>query len=100
MNKADQAYQGKVRELGCLICERPASIHHVRVGVGMSQRSGERRVLPLCPDHHLWGGYGVAFHAGKVEWQRIYGSEESLLKIVEEKLNERYNFMQDVSLLL
>ena len=88
MKKADQAYQDRVRALGCLICERPASLHHVRMGVGKGQKASERDVLPLCPDHHQNGGHGVAFHAGKVTWQEIYGSEEELLKIVKEKCNE------------
>ena len=87
MKKADQDYQDRVRALGCLICERPASLHHVRAGVGKSQKASEREVLPLCPDHHQNGGWGVAFHAGKKTWQEIYGSEESLLKDVKERLH-------------
>jgi hypothetical protein len=88
VKKADQAYQDRVRALGCLICERPASLHHTRFGVGMGQKSKERSILPLCPDHHQWGGHGVAFHAGKKTWQQIYGTEEALLKVVEDKLDE------------
>jgi hypothetical protein len=56
--------------------------------MGMGQRAGHREVLPLCPQHHQTGGWGIAFHAGKVTWQEIYGSEEELLEVVEERLRE------------
>lgn len=87
MTKDEQEYQKRVRELGCIICERPASLHHVRTGVGKGQKSSEYDVLPLCPDHHLWGGHGVAFHAGKETWQGMYGTEAELLEQVKEKLD-------------
>lgn len=88
MKASDKAYQDRVRALGCLICERPAALHHVRAGVGKGQRADHRRVLPLCADHHQDGGHGVAFHAGKETWQEVYGTEEELLKVVKERLNE------------
>jgi len=88
MTKDERAYQARVRELGCLICERPASLHHIREGVGRGQKSSEYDVLPLCPDHHQHGGYGVAFHAGKKKWQDNFGTEAELLRKVKEKLGE------------
>jgi len=78
----------RVAALGCLICEMPAEIHHVRRGQGKSQRASDDEVLPLCPPHHRTGGYGVAFHAGKQIWQSLYGTEEELLLAVKEKLGE------------
>ena len=88
MTKDEKEWQRRVRELGCLICERPASLHHIRHGVGKAQKADEYNVLPLCPDHHQNGGHGVAFHAGKKTWQEIYGTEEELLEQVKEKLSE------------
>ncbi len=80
--KAVQDYMNRVAELGCWICSRPANLHHITTGVGMSQRASDYDVIPLCPDHHQHGGYGVAIHAGKKEWERRYGSELEILKKV------------------
>jgi hypothetical protein len=85
--KEEQAHMDAVRELGCLICERPAAIHHTRCGQGAGQRASHFSVLPLCADHHQNGGHGVAFHAGKKTWQERYGTEQELLERVKEKLN-------------
>lgn len=84
MTAAERRHMERVRALGCLICHRPAAIHHVR-------RHGEPRdhlrVLPLCPTHHQHGGHGVAIHAGREEWERVYGTEEELLDLVDELLS-------------
>lgn len=90
MNKDELAYQRRVRELGCIICERPASLHHIRAGVGKGQKASEYDVIPLCPDHHQHGGYGVAFHAGKKVWEDTYGTEAELLEEVKQRLGERH----------
>ena len=55
--------------------------------MGKGQRNTNLKVLPLCPDHHQHGGIGVAFHAGRTTWERCYGTEEELLKQVEEELS-------------
>ena len=81
---ADKKYLAAVAALGCLICERPAAIHHIRTGQGMSQRAGPRDVLPLCGDHHQNGGYGVAIHAGQEEWERLHGTELELVEQVRQ----------------
>ena len=86
MNKADKDYLNRVAELGCIICRRPAQIHHIRTGMGKSQRNDNRHVLPLCPDHHQHGGIGVAFHAGRTTWERCYGTEKELHEQVKEEL--------------
>jgi hypothetical protein len=31
--------------------------------------------MPLCPSHHLFGGYGVAIHASQTRWRALYGSQ-------------------------
>lgn len=79
----------QVVSLGCIAClnqgdnDTPAEIHHLRSGVGQGQRSSHYRTLPLCHIHHRTGGYGLAFHAGPKEWQRIHGTEEDLLAQVK-----------------
>ena len=84
MKKADREYLSRVAEYGCIICRRPAQIHHIRKGVGMGQRNDNRNVLPLCPDHHQHGGWGVAIHAGQQTWEKIYGTETELLEKLKE----------------
>ncbi len=62
------AWKSKVASLGCILCrhlelgETPANLHHVRDGQGLSQRSVDWLVVPLCKEHHQ-GKTGV--HGGK-----------------------------------
>jgi len=57
-----------VASLGCVLCrhlglgDTPANLHHVREGQGMSQRSSDWLVIPLCKEHHQ-GKTGI--HGGK-----------------------------------
>lgn len=82
--KAEKAHMSKVARLGCLICLMPPHVHHC----GTHQGGGRdhMRVIPLCHVHHTNGGYGVAIHAGKKEFERIYGTEEQLLNKTEQLL--------------
>jgi len=56
--KAIQRYHDAVASLGCVLCHRlgqgrpPATIHHIREGQGMAQRSSDWLVVPLCPECH------------------------------------------------
>ena len=66
MNARD--WKAFVASLGCVLCEdlglgeTPANLHHVREGQGMSQRSSDWLVVPLCKEHHQ-GATGI--HGGK-----------------------------------
>jgi hypothetical protein len=47
-------YHGWVAEQGCLVCQSPATVHHV---TGYADKPGrfsrdEWLVVPLCPAHH------------------------------------------------
>jgi hypothetical protein len=46
----------------------------------MAQKAGFNEAIPLCPNHHQNGGYGVALHAGQKEFEARYGTELELLK--------------------
>ena len=72
-------HMGRVAELGCCLCRRPAEVHHVRCLAGGGQRSSDFHTIPLCATHHRLGGSGVAFHAGPRTWERIHGTELFLL---------------------
>ena len=73
-----KAYYDLVARIGCLICGRPAELHHCRKGVGMGQRGEE--VIPLCAIHHRLGSFGEAIHNGYKTFSLIHGSEEDLIK--------------------
>jgi hypothetical protein len=83
----NESYLDRVAALGCIICEQPAEIHHIRDGQGMSRKASDKEVLPLCPAHHRHGGPGVAFHAGKRTWESLYGTQRALLEEVKRRLN-------------
>ncbi len=94
MNKADRDWLAKVAELGCIACrqmgiETPmCEIHHVRAGQGMGQRSKHiGGTIGLCPSHHRTGGHGIALHAGQEAFEKVYGTELTLLNIVNLELN-------------
>lgn len=72
----EKAYLDKVAQLGCLICQKPAQIHHIREGQGIAMRSSNYLVIPLCQEHHT-GPFSI--HHSKREFENIYGSELDLL---------------------
>ena len=92
--KAEAAHMAAVSEIGCLAChvigiiDSPAECHHVRFKAGGWQRSSHMDVIPLCHPHHRTGGYGVAFHAGRVAWELKFGTEAELLERTNKLLIE------------
>jgi len=78
----------RIVELGCIVCKRemgvhsPATLHHCREGVGLSQRQDDDHAIPLCPRHHLGtvGDHGEAIHAGKKSFEANHGTESDLLR--------------------
>jgi len=84
--KEEKEHLSAVAELGCLICQMPAEVHHILEGRGGGKRDNHFDVIPLCPKHHRTGGWGVAIHAGKKTWQAKYGSERALLDEVNRRL--------------
>lgn len=96
MKKADSLHLSRVAALGCIVCrnhnlgETPAEIHHIRTGQGTSQRADHRKSIPLCHMHHRNGGYGVAIHAGRKQWEKNFGTELQLLEQVQLELGAFY----------
>lgn len=93
MKKAERDHLNRVASLGCIVCrnlgygETPAHVHHIRTGKGMGQRANHFETLPLCPEHHQHGGYGIAIHAGQKTWEANFGTEIELLEQVKMELN-------------
>lgn len=53
-SSAERAHMNRVAQKGCLVCGRPATVHHV---TGWADRMGrfarsDKLVVPLCPMHH------------------------------------------------
>lgn len=85
----ERRHIARVVALGCLAndCGRLAEAHHPRRGMGMGQRASHYDVIPLCEIHHRTGGFGIALHMGQKTWEQKYGTEESLMELVAQKLN-------------
>ena len=80
---AEKRHMGRVAELGCIICNEPAQVHHIRDGQGMSQRASNWLVIPLCHGHHIGA---LSVHKTAKQFANIYGSELELLAATLEKL--------------
>lgn len=90
--KAEKKHMNKVASMGCLVCvnlelgETEAEIHHIGNGA-TGMRASNYEVIPLCHTHHRTGGYGVAVHQGRVQWESNFGTEQELLAQTMEWLN-------------
>ena len=84
--KAEKAYYAKVVDLGCLICEMPAEIHHITTARGFGGRASNDNVLPLCPRHHRLGNVGEAVHSGVKTWEARFGNQIDLVEKVKSLL--------------
>ena len=85
MTKDEKKHYDKLSQFGCIVCRREGwgysapHIHHIRHGAGIGQKSHWSLAIPLCPNHHQHGGYGIALHAGQKEFERKFGTEAELL---------------------
>ena len=81
----EKAWMNAIRELNCIVCRNeglgatPAAIHHID---GKTKPDVHFKTLPICAIHHQTGGYGIALHAGRAEWEKRYGTQAELLEQV------------------
>ena len=91
--KAERDHMAKVFSLGCVVCQMPPQLHHIRpIGLGMGNRSSHYEVIPLCMAHHT-GQFSI--HNCKQEFEAMYGTEHEMLRktLKEiENLEEANNF--------
>ena len=86
MSKDEKQHYNRLSAFGCAVCHRMgfgksmAEIHHIRSAAGLAQRSHWSLAIPLCPLHHRTGSYGIAYHAGRKEWEKRYGTEAEILE--------------------
>lgn len=96
-----EEWKDLVASLGCWACMKggiygtPAEIHHIRDGNGISQRSSDYLVIPLCPIHHRIGDRGIAFHAGPRTYRSEFRSEREAVDDVVELVKYRYGVEPD-----
>ena len=87
--KERKARFDSLSEYGCIICMRPAEIHHL-IGYkysSLSKKADDKNTIALCVEHHR-GGQGI--HAlGMRAWEEVYGTQEYLL----DKTNKELTFM-------
>lgn len=93
MNKTERKHYDKLSNIGCIVCCHlgfgfsPAEIHHIRHMAGIGRKNDYTKAIPLCPNHHRLGGYGVAIHAGKLAFEQNVGLDEvGLLNLTIKKL--------------
>ncbi len=80
MTNKERRHLARIADYGCIICQRPCEIHHIRHGMGMAQKNNHYNAIGLCPEHHRIGNYGVAIHAGIKEFEKNFGTELELLE--------------------
>lgn len=74
-----QHYHDKIRALGCIICGRPAAIHHIREGLGMGQAVNHWKIIPLCYDHHQSEENGcISIHGTPLLFIETFGTATEL----------------------
>lgn len=55
----EREYMGRIAKLPCACCGgSPVEVHHIRSGVGLSQRSSNYLTIPLCTPCHR-GSTGI-----------------------------------------
>ena len=72
----EKRYLERVAGLGCIICNAPANVHHIREGQGVGMRASHYLTIPLCREHHQ-GEFSI--HNSRREFQNVYGNELDLL---------------------
>jgi hypothetical protein len=93
VSKAKRHLQ-RIKEMPCIACLQMGyttygvDAHHILSG---GRRIGDFDTIPLCPPHHRGGenheGW-VSRHPWRREFEARYGTEERLLEIVKEMLDE------------
>lgn len=88
----------KLHDLGCIVCRlylgvyTEPCIHHIRDGMGMSQRNTDENTIPLCPNHHQYADgtskyrREVAYHKSPKEFENKYGTEKELLNRINDMI--------------
>lgn len=85
-------------EIGCVISgQTPATIHHCHGGsmvargvyTGMSQKSSDWLVIPLCAEFHTGNrgiDNGMGLFKGVKAWEKEYGEQATFLDVLSQQI--------------
>jgi hypothetical protein len=84
-----EAYKRFIRRFACCVCESTRRVEAAHTGAhGMSQKSSDFSVLPLCLLHHQTGADSL-HNLGPLEFARVHGIDTSKLIAKYNSLFER-----------
>jgi hypothetical protein len=79
---------GRVKALPCFVCDAPGPsyAHHIRAGLGKSERASDYLTIPLCWEHHQ-GRTGI--HGDRSAWllrkiDELDGVADTIRKLVHQ----------------
>ena len=87
----------KIAQMGCIVCANlgheqssRTNAHHIKrwedgTKLGLGQKVGDDRTIPLCEREHHWNGVHV--HMGSHEFEERFGNELELLDQVNALLS-------------
>lgn len=89
----------RLRQMACIVCERlglsqttRTEAHHLK-GYGMGKKVSDLLTFPLCGLHHARGNMGEAIHETPLkQWETVFGTQERLLELTNEKLLQNESF--------
>ena len=97
--KAEKERLQTIAEMPCYACfqdgrEVQAEVHHIRNHTGIGRRPPHSDTIPLCYSHHRTGKISV--HLGKKEFEKKYGTEQEILKIINREIEKCKRQTQDI----
>jgi hypothetical protein len=89
--KAEKERLQTIAEMPCYACfqdglEVASEVHHIRSHTGLGLRPSHFSTIPLCVFHHRLGKLSV--HLGKVDFEKKYGTQQEILKIINREIEE------------
>lgn len=87
--KAEREHMARVAFMGCLVCHKPATVHHVTSDGYKRITRSNWLVVPLCPVHHQiqWGPRESVEALGHAGFKDMYGID--LLAVAQRLAGER-----------
>lgn len=72
---AERRHLDRVAAMPCLVCESPATVHHVTSDGYQRLTRTHERVVPLCPRHHMiqFGAHESVEALGHAGFTEAYG---------------------------